>query len=345
MKVYEIDPLTDERWDDLLQRHPGASIFHTRAWLLALQRAYDYEPLALTTSAPGDLLANGLPLCQISNWFSGRRLVSLPFSDHCSPLTESSEQLGCLLRYLQEKKDREGLKSIQLRPIGEIAADGWTDGKNEYFLHRLDLRPDLQEISKEFHESCIRKKLRRAFRENLSCITGRSETLVKMFYRLLVMTRRRHGLPPQPIQWFYSLVSCLGERASIRLALKDERPIAGILTLEYKQTLTYKYGCADSALNSKGGMQLLLWNAIQDAKASCLSTFDMGRSDHDAAGLIAFKDRWGAVRTPLQYAQYPQRPPYSFLRPRGANIRKYVCSRAPCGVLSAAGRVLYKYIG
>jgi hypothetical protein len=344
MEVYEIDPLADSRWDDLLERHPGASIFHTRAWLLALQRTYKYEPLALTTSATGDPLRDGLPLCKISNWFGGRRLVSLPFSDHCAPLVETSEQLSRLLRHLQEKKVREGLRSIQLRPIEEIAADGWTSSQNGYFLHRLDLRTGLQEIFQGFHESCVRKKIRRAVREGLSCLEGRSEALIKAFYRLLVMTRRRHGVPPQPIQWFYNLVSCLGDRVSIRLALKDDQPIAGILTLCYKQVLTYKYGCS-SSLNGMGGMQLLFWSAIQAAKNSRLSTFDMGRSDCDAAGLIAFKDRWGATKVSLRYVQHPQLPSRSSLRPSGAGIRKYVCSHAPCGVLSATGRVLYKYMG
>ena len=41
MSVYEIDPTTDERWDDFLQSHPEASIFHTRGWLEALRRTYD----------------------------------------------------------------------------------------------------------------------------------------------------------------------------------------------------------------------------------------------------------------------------------------------------------------
>ena len=53
MTVYEIDPTRDERWDEFLQNHPDASIFHTRGWLEALRRTYGYQPVAFTLSPPG----------------------------------------------------------------------------------------------------------------------------------------------------------------------------------------------------------------------------------------------------------------------------------------------------
>src|SRR5580700_8950379 len=99
MSMYEIDPTRDERWERLLAAHPRASIFHTRGWLEALRQTYGYYPVAFTTSAPGLPLTNALVFCQISNWLKGRRLVSLPFSDHCAPLVGNQEELDCLLDY------------------------------------------------------------------------------------------------------------------------------------------------------------------------------------------------------------------------------------------------------
>src|SRR5216683_3051172 len=84
--VHEIDPLGDPRWDQLVENHPKASVFHSANWLRALQSAYDYDPVVLTTSPPGVALSNGLVFCRIKSWLTGRRLVSLPFSDHCEPL-------------------------------------------------------------------------------------------------------------------------------------------------------------------------------------------------------------------------------------------------------------------
>jgi hypothetical protein len=36
-QVYELDPLSDSRWPALVATHPQASVFHTQAWLSALQ--------------------------------------------------------------------------------------------------------------------------------------------------------------------------------------------------------------------------------------------------------------------------------------------------------------------
>ena len=89
-RVFVLDPLTDSRWDDLLDRHPRASVFHSRGWLEALKRTYGYEPIVLTTTGQGPL-ANGLVLCRVRTWLS-RRLVSLPFSDHCDPLVDAARR-------------------------------------------------------------------------------------------------------------------------------------------------------------------------------------------------------------------------------------------------------------
>ena len=39
----------------------------------------------------------------------------------------------------------------------------------------------------------------------------------------------------------------------------------------------YKYGGADDRFFSLGGMQMLLWRAIEDAKKNCLQEFDLGQ--------------------------------------------------------------------
>src|SRR5262245_20854490 len=88
-----IDPLTDPRWPTLVGHHQGGSVFHTRGWLEALKRTYGFEPTALTAESPDGQFASGMVFCRVNSWLTGRRLVSLPFSDHCDPLvTDAGEQ-------------------------------------------------------------------------------------------------------------------------------------------------------------------------------------------------------------------------------------------------------------
>jgi len=273
-------------------------------------------------------------------------LVSLPFSDHCTPLVESPDELTDFLTYLGEKLAAEKWSYIEIRPADSVVIGVTPFGKSKmFFFHKLDLRPSLDEMFQNFHKDCVQRKIQRAAREGLAYEEGRSDSSLTKFYRLLLMTRRRHGLPAQPLEWFRNIMACMGEKAKVRVASKDGRPIAGILTLRYKHVLVYKYGCSDRRFSNLGGTQLLLWNAIQEAKKDQLSEFDMGRSDCDNPGLVAFKDRWGAARTELVYLRYPARHPHSVAEARQARISKYVWSHTPSGVLAAAGRALYRHMG
>ena len=345
MNVYEIDPTTDERWEDFLQSHPQASIFHTRGWLEALRRTYGYTPVAFTTSPPGSPLTNGIPFCKIHGFFGKQRLVSLPFADHCEPLVESNEQLNCVLSHLQQKHDLEGWDYIEIRPrtSAVTAAKGFGQSQS-FFFHQLDLRRNLDEIFQSTHKDCIQRKLRRAQREGLIYEEGTSDSLLCQFYRLLVITRRRHGVPTQPIEWFRNVIAYLGDKVKIRLASKGGQPIASIVTLTYKNLGIYKYGCSDGRFNNLGGTQLLFWHAIQKAKEAQLSEFDMGRSDCDNSGLVVFKDRWGADRTKLVYLRYPMQHSGSIAEAT-QGIGKLIWSHLPDSMLAVAGRMLYKYIG
>jgi len=345
MTVYTIDPVNDERWGEFLEKHPAASIFHTPGWLEALRRTYGYKPVAFTTSPLGCSLTSGIACCGISSWL-GSRLVSLPFSDHCAPLAEDSGALTSLLTLLREIVDREQWKYAEIRPIDSLLAVCEAfDESESFFLHKLDLRPCLDDLFRNLHKDCVQRKIQRATREGLTEEEGRSECVLAQFYKLLLMTRRRHGVPPQPLAWFRNLLAWLGEKVRIRIASKDGSPVAGILTLQYKQTLVYKYGCSDEKFNQLGGMQMLLWKAIEDAKADQLNEFDMGRSDCANSGLVTFKDRWGAARTGLTYLRYPRARFRSIRDATQGNISKHVFACMPDGLLTATGRVLYKYLG
>ena len=119
------------------------------------------------------------------------------------------------------------------------------------------------------------------------------------------MTRRRHGLPPQPLRWFRALMAAFGKDLKIRIASKDGVPVASILTIAHRRTMVYKYGCSDQTANRFGGTPMLFWRTIQEAKECDMDQLDMGRSDIDEEGLITFKEHLGALPSKLQYWRSP----------------------------------------
>ena len=44
VNVRIIDPTTDARWDEFVDRQPHSSIFHTAAWARIIREAYGYLP-------------------------------------------------------------------------------------------------------------------------------------------------------------------------------------------------------------------------------------------------------------------------------------------------------------
>jgi CelD/BcsL family acetyltransferase involved in cellulose biosynthesis len=346
--VNGLHPLSDHRWREFLGRHPQASVFHTPEWLEALRRTYGYEPFVVTTVAPGRELRDGVVFCHVRSWLTGHRIVSIPFADHCQPLGESAESLEALLDTLREEQLRAKWKYIELRPLPANAH--WEDSRGfgrsaEFNFHRLDLRPDPDSLYRGLHKSCVQRKIQRAEREHLAYEEGRSESILAKFYHLLVMTRRRHRLPPQPRAWFRNLVDCLGEQASIHVASKDGQPIASIFTLSYKQTLVYKYGCSDNRFHKLGGMPWLFWKAILKGKGLGAQEFDLGRSEMDDPGQAAFKGHLGGTCSTLTYFRCPRRVSERSASGWKMQVARNAVGRLPVPLLILAGRLLYRHIG
>lgn len=350
-KLHAFDPLTDPRWEQLLSSHPDASLFHSPAWLRALQKTYGYQPIGYTTCAPHEVLDNAIVFCSVESWLTGRRLVSLPFSDYCAPLVRNTQGLQGLVERLEGECQEKDWRYVEIRPLESFGLVAPNMGPIlTYTLHRLNLRPDLETLFVNFHKNSIQRKIRRAEREALRYEEGSSEELLDIFYRLLLMTRQRHMVPPQPREWFCVLMNTFGEDLKIRIAFKDKRPVAGMLTIRYKDTMVYKYGGSDTRFNRFGGMHLLYWRSIQDAKKAGLRVFDLGRSDADQAGLIKFKSRWGSTETTLTYLRItPAGNSVHIFDPSArtweTRVAKRVFGYVPPSLLSVMGRILYKHIG
>ena len=344
-QVFSLDPLIDARWSELAASHPSASVFHSVGWLNALKKTYGYEPLVYTNSPEDAPLTNGLVFCRIKSWLTGRRLVSLPFSDHCEPLVDSVEELNELLTpALQELREGK-IKYIDVRPLS-LSFAGATDGADSYFLHLLDLRPTLDELYKKLHGDSIRRKIQRAEREKLTLEVGSSETLLREFYDLHIITRQRQQLPPHPLKWFRNVLMCLGKHAQIRVAKKNGNAIASIFTVSHKQKMVYKYGCSDAHSHNLGGMQFLFWDLIRDSKERGFVELDFGRSECTNTGLVTFKDRWGTKRQLITYLRYPHQTHST--EPGPSTIMKLgqqVFSHCPHSVLRLAGNLLYPHVG
>src|SRR5580700_5430450 len=159
-RAFEIDPLFDPRWAALVDSHTRASVFHSPNWLQALRTVYGYIPFVVTTCPPGTRLTNGLVFCRVKSWLTGRRLVSLPFSDHCEPLVDSVEDQDILTAALERELGRGGYRYFEIRPLEPLGlVTPLRHSTATYAFHQLDLRSSLDAIFRNFHKSSTQRKI------------------------------------------------------------------------------------------------------------------------------------------------------------------------------------------
>ncbi len=348
MAVYQFDPLLDKRWPEFLAEHPHASAFHTRGWLEALQRTYGFQPVAFTTSPPRSDLANAIIFCRIDSWLTGSRLVSLPFADHCDLLVNDPSDFQAILEFLRIQMEKLRLRYIELRPLHtdlralkRLPAFGMGD---RYLFHSLDLSSSPEALFCSFDKGCVQRRVRHSEHMGLTYEKGRSPELLRKFYHLLILTRRRQRVPPQPLRWFQNLVGSVGENLTIRVISQGQIPVAGNLTLQHNGRLIYKYGCSDRRLNRLAATPSLFWQTIQEAQMDGAHTFDMGRTDLDNPGLIAFKSRWGTDSRLLCYWRSPEPgEERSYFWSQACKLGQRLFSSLPTMVLLPASGFVYKH--
>jgi hypothetical protein len=346
MNVQILRPLSDQRWNDFVSRHPRASVFHQRGWLDALARTYRYEPVVLTTAGANEPLSDGIVFCKVSSRITGTRFVSLPFADHCEPLVAGTQNIEAFFDGLRSHFASRSWKYFELRPLSALQrTDGLLQSSDSFWFHQLDTTPTLDHLAKNLHPNSFWRKIRRAEREKLSYEVGCSSEQLNEFYRLLLTTRRRHGVLPQPRAWFKNLVDCMGDQMQIRLVRKDRTPIAAMVTLRHRSSIVYKYGCSDAKFHSLGGIPLLFWKLIEESKATAAENIDLGRSEMDNQGLVTFKDRLGATKTLLKYYRYEIAADVARTARKPSPAIRRVISILPDSVLSTAGGLVYRHIG
>jgi hypothetical protein len=348
-RVCEVDPLQDGRWQTFLQRHPQSSIFHSVGWLNSLSRTYGYKPVVYTTSPATSDLENGVLFCRVRSWATGDRLVSLPFSDHCTPLCDVQEEFDNLICHLQTGRADQQWEYLEIRPVnGSFAGTMEKRGFKlaaKYVRHRVGLEPAAEEIFHRLDKDSVQRRVHHAKRLGVVEFCGKSEGLLRDFYQLQIRTRARHNLPPQPFVWFKNLLDCMGDAADLRLAYVRSVPVAAIVILHFKDTSYYKYGCSDERFHKFGVIPFLLWRAIRSAKSIGSRVFDLVRTEVEHHGLISFKNHWTPISESLSYWKFPADLSGGFVKDWKLKMVNLICSHMPHRLLEAAGTLTYRHVG
>ncbi|MEI8139866.1 MAG: GNAT family N-acetyltransferase [bacterium] len=312
-QVTLIVPETDPRWDRFVESHPLGMVYHLSGWKRVMEASFPHMKGHYLTLLDGtsDNIRAAMPLFEVRSWLTGKRLVSIPFASGCDPLISTSDDFAILFDSSLSLSRKLGISRVEIRTYRALplVQDGRLGRSGLYKIHYLSLEQGPEQLWKNFHRSCIRQKISRAIKNELTMRTVESKSDLQAFYRLYVMTRQRLCLPPQPYTFFESLWDTFFEKNHITalLAIKDGKPIAGLMLFHFKDRVSAEFGVSDHTYWDFNPNHYLFWEAIQSACRQGFEVFDFGRTSPHNRELMDFKGRWGAVEADLVEFQYPRK--------------------------------------
>lgn len=341
MKTEILNPIDNAEWEEFLLRDPGATVFHTGAWASVLHDTYGFEPQYLAASNGASDIEAGIALFSVT----GQRLVGLPFSDLCPPLLPDSDAGAALLDEAKALVDEESATVLELRGASELELTALEKG-DEFLQHVVPLDAPVDKLKSRLHNSAQRA-LRKAEREGITVRESTTLEDMRRFYGLMVKTRRKHGLIPQPWKFFANIQKHMMEHGMGYLLLAEYKgeTIAGDLLLAYKEGLTYKFNASDPKYLQLRPNNSVLWRAIETGAERGHKWLDLGRCELDNEGLRRFKLLWGAEERTIGYYFYPSvkaGASHQKASPLTRRVLALLVKYAPDWALQQAGAAVYR---
>ncbi len=342
-KTELIDPILDPGYAELVAGAEGTEIFHDRLWLELLRDEYGYE-IGACCVRDDERVEAAIPFAKIKSRLTGKRLVALPFSDHCPPVLAENvglEPLGMLGDALAAHA-RESRLDLTVHAALPSVPEGYVSER--FVRHLLSLPSDPDEAERGMAKT-FRQKARQARRGGLQVERRIDAEALAIFFGLHLETRRRLGVPTQPKSFIARFEKLFAAGHGCVWVVEDGgEPICAAVFLTQGRTVTYKYSASAGASLNKRPNNLLLLEAVRFYAEQGFERIELGRTDLDQEGLRRFKRSLGAEEIPLAYTYLTEPAPLGepSLKERAmtATIR-----RSPAVVGRLAGQMLYRHVG
>jgi Acetyltransferase (GNAT) domain len=338
-----LNPLEIDDWDERMRHFPSATIFHSAAWARTLHSTYGYTPLYLAKYEMG-CLHSLLPLMEVNSWLTGRRGISLPFTDEVGPLCPDADSFRSLFEQAMSCAKLRTWKYWECRGGAVWFADA--PASTSFHGHRLNLQDDEVALFARF-KSSVRRAVRKAEQSNLTIEFSKEIKDVKIFHDLLAKTRQRHGMPVQPLSFFKNIhrhILC-SNCGWVVLAWQDGEPIAGAMFFHFGKTAIYKFSASNESLQHLRANNLIIWHAIKWYAHYGFAILDFGRTSLGNEGLRNFKLGWGTQEHRIDYFKCDRRTGGFVTTPDvSSGWHSWIFKILPIFLSRLISRALYKHI-
>jgi len=359
LRVRELDPSADPRWDRYVEAHPEGVVFQHSGWLRALQREYGRRPVGLAVEDDAGALRGVLPLMATSGLpfagacgVTGRRLSSLPRTPLAGPLADDREALRALLAAAIERTPAGAQLQLKLR---EPRLDGLVPGVERHpwrlaYVAELPARADDLRYGTARSHATVKRSVRKALRSGVRVREATSREDLRAWYRLYLATMRVHVVPARPLRFFEALWDELRPAGAMRLLLaeRDGQVLAGTVLLMLGTTVFYAFNAVLREGAALHPNDLLQWEAMRTAVDEGFQRYDLGEVVEGQDGLAQFKRKWGGKPQRLHryYAPPPAHAPSPGVHASGrwTELGRAAWRKLPLGATAVVGDKVYRFL-
>jgi hypothetical protein len=336
-----ISPLELPDWDLLLP--PNGSFFHTRPWARVLHDTYGHEPFYFSHIVNARIQAL-LPTMQVSSCLTGRRGVSLPFTDFCPALFGSASEGQALVKTVLDHGRLSRWRYVEFRTNESMDCEA--EPSVRFYGHFLDLGRKTEDLYKGL-TAAMRRGIRKALAASLRVEMHANLESIRTFYSLHCRTRRRHGIPPQPLVFFENIARHVlsAGRGFVALALLQNKPVGAAVFFQNGAQALYKFGASDFRCQHLRPNNLLMWEAIKHCVELGCSSLHLGRTSQGQEGLRRFKLGFGAQEQNINYYKYDfAKQAFVSGADLATNRLTAIFRHFPPPLFRLAGRLLYPHL-
>ena len=297
MTALVVLPLDESRrraWDAFVAASAEASFFHLSGWKEAIESALGHRcPYLMALEQ--DRVVGILPLAHLRSRLFGSALISTAFCVYGGPVAadaRAAQALDTAARHLAQELGVEYLEYRSRAPSGR----DWPAQAGLYATFVKRVAGDAEALFAQIPRK-RRAELRKALSGELA--VEHTEDL-DAFYRLYAWNMHRHGTPAQPRSWFRALQRSFGSACECTLVLCRQRPVSGVLTFRFRETVLPYYAGASEDARSLRANDLMYWDLMRRVCERGGGVFDFGRSK-TGTGAYGYKQSWGFEPEPLHY--------------------------------------------
>lgn len=308
LRVREVIPGEDSRWDAFVSRHPHGTFFHLSGWGRVVSETFKHEQHYLVVEQ-GRRWLGVLPLFLVKSWFLGRNLVSVPYGVYGGVLAFTEAAQEALLQHAAALGKQLGASYVECRHLEP--RPGERPSSKLYVTYRKDLPEDEAAVM-----AAIPKRSRAEVRRARSPVVSgtidpkvmkgfgielRDDCSADLLFDLFAENKRRLGSPALPRRWFRALVEEFGKSAVIHRAVDPSgRTLAAVMSFCFKDTVYAYYSGSLDGVNHTGVNNFIYCGIMEWAVRAGFSRFDFGRS-REGSGPAHFKEHMGFTAEPLHY--------------------------------------------